>query len=121
MLRQGFSYFEDRKIYLRRSDCERTTADGSTNQGQSPVLSGEADPRGHTSHCKISGQRDRVALYRDTEIGFDGEETNQLRSKNLACGGNNRSVCFPKKRKRSAETSFTDRLSNAGVDMTIAE
>ena len=27
----------------------------------------------------------------------------------------------PKKRKRSAETSFTDRLSNAGVDMTIAE
>ena len=47
-------------------------------------MSGEADPRGHTSHCKISGQRDRVALYRDTEIGFDGEETNQVRSKDLA-------------------------------------
>lgn len=84
MLRQGFRILRVKKILLRRSDRERTTAVGSTNPRQPPILSGEADPRGHTSHRKISGQGNRVALYGNSEIDFCGTKSNETQKKLLA-------------------------------------
>lgn len=47
-------------------------------------MSGEADPWGHTSYRKISGQGNRVALYGNSEIDFCGKESNETQKKLLA-------------------------------------